>query len=55
MTVTAKRVHDEILIKRGMRSSVHRTFQYPFDKKLRKKKKFSKPEKLEAVLSRDGW
>lgn len=55
MTTTAKKVHDEILVKRGMKSSHHRTFQYPFDPKLKKKKKFSKVKEMEIILDRAGW
>jgi hypothetical protein len=36
----AKTVHDHILDKRGPVSNDHRTFSVPFDKKLRKKKKY---------------
>lgn len=54
VTDTAKKVHDHHLDKRGMKSRTHRSHQYPYDKKLRKKKKFKKAFSLEEpILSRE--
>ena len=47
-------VHDHYLDHRGMMGRFHRTHQFPYDTKLRKKKKFKKPFKLdEPILSRE--
>ena len=43
-------VHDSKLDKRGPKSAFHRTHQLPFDKKLRKKKKFKNPKVLPRIL-----
>lgn len=47
---TAKKVHDHYLDTRGQKSVAHRTHQLPFDKKLRKKKKFKKAFQLEDEI-----
>lgn len=43
-------VHDHYLDTRGQKSVAHRTHQLPFDKKLRKKKKFKKAFQLEDEI-----
>ena len=53
LTASTKKVHDHMLDTRGMKARLMRTHQYPYDKKLRKKKKFKKAFKLEEpVLTR---
>jgi len=48
------KVHDHWLDRRGMKGRLYRTHQYPYDAKLRKKKKFRKAFKLEEpILSRE--
>ncbi len=49
-----EKVHDHYLNTRGMMGRLYRTHQYPYDKKLRKKKKFKKGFQLEEpVLTRE--
>ena len=53
---TARKVHDHYLDTKGMKSRAHRAHQLPFDKKLKKKKKFKKGFKLEnPILGRDTY
>ncbi len=53
LTASVKKAHDHYLDTRGMMGRLHRTHQFPYDKKLRKKKKFKKGFKLEdPVLTR---
>ena len=43
---TSKHIHDKLLDKRGQFGTAHRCFSLPFDKKLRKKKKYREAKNL---------
>ena len=43
-------IHDRKLDQKGPKSAIHRTHRLPFDKKLRKKKKFKNPKVLTRIL-----
>ena len=47
---TAIFLHDRKLDQKGPKSALHRTHRQPFDKKLRKKKKFKNPKVLTRIL-----
>ena len=45
-------IHDRKLDQKGPKSAIHRTHRLPFDKKLRKKKKFKNPKALPRILGK---
>ena len=45
-----KKIHDHTLDRVGPKSSTHRTHHIPFDKKLKKKKKFKTKRELQHIL-----
>ena len=47
-------LHDRKLDQKGPKSALHRTHKLPFDKKLRKKKKFKNPKVLPRILGREN-
>lgn len=51
---TAIFLHDRKLDQKGPKSALHRTHRQPFDKKLRKKKKFKNPKVLPRILGREN-
>lgn len=52
---TAIKVHDHTLDHAGQRSTLHRCHKLPFDKKLRKKKKYKKATEPTLILGRPAF